>query len=226
MDELNLVIKSPEEAQYIDRIIWNREEFEAAIQAAVADYKGVVYTDDTIRQAKEDRAKLNKLSKAIDARRIEVKNRVMAPYAAFEKEVAEVKKQLDDTVQFIDAQVKAYQEELKTKKLEEIRQLFGKEADGLDGYIRFDDIFNRSWLNQTYAMKSIQAEIAEKTGRIRGDLEQMAALSGEEYAVAIGMYRQTKDLGRAMQAVVEFNKAKAAKLEDTFTSVHDGKLVL
>lgn len=211
MDELNLVIKSPEEAQYIDRIVWNREEFETAIQAAVADYKGVVYTEDTIKQAKEDRAKLNKLSKAIDARRIEVKNRVMAPYSAFEKEVAEVKKQLDDTVRFIDDQVKAYQEEQKAKKLEEIRRFYEEKAEGLDRYIRFDDIFNRSWLNATYAMKNIQAEIIEKTGKVRSDLEQIAALEGEEYAVAIGMYNQTHDLAKAMQSVVEYGKAKAQK---------------
>ena len=45
----------------------------------------LVYTADQIKDAKKDRAKLNKFVTALEDKRKEIKKQVMQPYTAFEK---------------------------------------------------------------------------------------------------------------------------------------------
>ena len=48
-----------------ERIEWNYEELKAEIAERVQHYETLVYTDETIKEAKADRANLNKLKKAL-----------------------------------------------------------------------------------------------------------------------------------------------------------------
>lgn len=65
---------NPTEDGFLRRIQWNKEELEAAVRAKIAGYENVVYTEENIKAAKNDRAELNKLIKAIEERRKQVKN--------------------------------------------------------------------------------------------------------------------------------------------------------
>jgi hypothetical protein len=60
---------NPTEDGFLRRIQWNKEELEAAVRAKIAGYENVVYTEENIKAAKNDRAELNKLIKAIEERR-------------------------------------------------------------------------------------------------------------------------------------------------------------
>ena len=53
---MELKIYSPQDAGFIQRIDWNFEELKAEITAAAQEYETSVYTDDTIKAAKADRA--------------------------------------------------------------------------------------------------------------------------------------------------------------------------
>lgn len=75
---------NPTEDGFLRRIQWNKEELEAAVRAKIAGYENVVYTEENIKAAKNDRAELNKLIKAIEERRKQVK--------AFEEKQKEEKK--------------------------------------------------------------------------------------------------------------------------------------
>lgn len=55
---------NPTEDGFLRRIQWNKEELEAAVRAKIAGYENVVYTEENIKAAKNDRAELNKLIKA------------------------------------------------------------------------------------------------------------------------------------------------------------------
>ena len=57
--ELKIYEHNPQE-----EIKWNNEELKAEIAEKVKDYKNLVYTDNQIKDAKADRARLNKLVKA------------------------------------------------------------------------------------------------------------------------------------------------------------------
>ena len=54
-------------------IDFNYEELKAALDANLKRYNGIIVTEDGIKDAKEDKAKLNALKKAIEDKRKEVK---------------------------------------------------------------------------------------------------------------------------------------------------------
>ena len=72
--EMEFRLINPTEDGFLRRIQWNKEELEAAVRAKIAGYENVVYTEENIKAAKNDRAELNKLIKAIEERRKQVKN--------------------------------------------------------------------------------------------------------------------------------------------------------
>lgn len=74
---------NPTEKGFLKHIEWNREELEAAVKEKVAEYSGMAYTEETMKAAKNDRAELNKLLKAIEDRRKKVKEAINKPYAAY-----------------------------------------------------------------------------------------------------------------------------------------------
>ena len=77
---------SPTESNFLKHIEWNKEELLAAVRSKVALYEGIVYTEETVKTAKNDRAELNNLVKAIDERRKKVKEVINQPSVAFDFE--------------------------------------------------------------------------------------------------------------------------------------------
>ena len=63
----------------------NGEEVKAWLAEVMQKYDGLVVTPESIRSAKDDKAKLNKLRTALEERRKEVKRDYLAPYMAFEE---------------------------------------------------------------------------------------------------------------------------------------------
>lgn len=107
--------------------IANLEALKAELQPKLDFYKSLVVTEDGIKAAKEDKAKLNKLKKAIDEQRIAVKKKCLEPYETLEKECKEVEKPILEAVKAIDDQIKVFDEEEKNRKLLKLKQLFTKQ---------------------------------------------------------------------------------------------------
>ena len=87
-------------------IDFNFEELKGQLAESLALYTGLVVTEDGIKGAKEDRAKLNKLREALENKRKEVKRECMAPYTDFEAKVKELVGLIDQPIAAIDAQLK------------------------------------------------------------------------------------------------------------------------
>lgn len=91
-------------------IDFNFEELKGQLAESLALYTGLVVTEDGIKGAKEDRAKLNKLREALENKRKEVKRECMTPYTDFEAKVKELVGLIDQPIAAIDAQLKEYEE--------------------------------------------------------------------------------------------------------------------
>ena len=57
---MELKIYSPQDAGFVQKIDWNFEELKSEIIAVSQEYETSVYTDETMKNAKSDRAKLRK----------------------------------------------------------------------------------------------------------------------------------------------------------------------
>jgi hypothetical protein len=189
---------NPTEGGFLRHIDWNRQELEAAVRAKVAAYENVVYTEDSIKDAKADRAELNKLSKAIEDCRKKVKNTVMEPYNTFEGEVKEVLQLIAEPVGMIDKQVKAFEERQKEEKKAAIRATFDEIIGDLAEVLPFEKVFDSRYLNQTYKLAAAQTEIRERVERVRRDLETIDALDSKYKLNAKDVYIKTMDLSKAL----------------------------
>lgn len=180
-NELSLVISNPNEKDFLQKIDWNKEDFMKLVASITERYTGVVYSEEQMKEAKDDRAKLNAMKKAISDRRIEVKNAIMAPYNQFEKEVKEVVALIDGPVALIDSQIKEYEERLKNEKHKNLVDYFEEQVADLEYELNFDMFFDIKWLNMSVSLKKAKEEIENKINRFKTDIRSIETLCDEQY---------------------------------------------
>ena len=189
---------NPTEDGFLRRIQWNKEELEAAVRAKIAGYENVVYTEENIKAAKNDRAELNKLIKAIEERRKQVKNIINEPYAVFEAELKEITALINEPVARIDQQVKAFEEKQKEEKKAAIKATYDENIGDLAEVLPFEKIFDSRYLNQTYKLATAQKEIVDKIDTVKTDLETIDSLDSKYKLNAKDVYIKTLDLSKAL----------------------------
>ena len=204
---MQLEIYSPVEGESPQPIRWNYEELKTALQGALAAYEGRVYTPETIGAAKKDRAGLNKLAAAIQAKQREMKARCLEPYEAFERQTGELIALIKQQSDAIDAQVKAYENGRAEKKREEIEAFYREKFPGLSQIIPYRQIHNSRWLNVTFEMKKIRMEIEERMGQVERDLEAIRGMDSRFQPQLEAKFLETLSLGQAM--------AEKARLEES-----------
>ncbi len=198
--------------QLPDNISFNYEELKQELTEKCATYETLVYTDEQIKLAKDDRAKLNKLKKALNDERIRLEKEYMQPFNVFKAQVNEVIGIIDKPVGIIDKQVKEYEEKCKQEKLEKIQEYWNSLDDDNIAWIPFNGIYDSKWLNASVSMKSIQAEIGAKLEQIKTDLATLSNLPEFGFE-ATEIYKNTLDLNKALnegRRLSEIAKAKAA----------------
>lgn len=159
-----------EDIKALEPVKFNYEELKKELTEKVENYKNLVYTEENINMAKKDRANLNKLKKAISDEKIRVKNTLLAPYADFESKCKELIKIVDTSVENVDRQVKAFEDEEKRAKREEIQKYFNEHVGHFKDVIIYENVFEDRWLNKTTAMKTVQADIEHIFSRATSDL--------------------------------------------------------
>lgn len=191
-------------------IQFNYEELKAEITSKVEMYKNLVYTgSDQIKDAKADRAALNKLIKAMSDERIRIKKDCLKPYDEFERKIRELTDIVNEPVQLIDKQIKEYEQTLKEEKRKEIEALF--ETIGFQAFVKLEMIWDEKWLNASVSMKSIEEKMRDRMYQIGTDMLTLNRLS--EYAFeAVAVYKETLDMNRSIaeaQRMSEIAKQKA-----------------
>ena len=210
-NEFAIRILDPEAGQFLRRIEWNMEEFKGWMQELSTKYaNAAIVTADDLKASKADRAELNKIKKAIDSRRIEVKKAVMEPYEAFEKELTEATAAVDKIAGAIDKSIKDYEAAEKEAKKARIRKMFDSEVKQpfyakIDPkemeFLEFDRVFNPKWLNASAKISAVESELNEQLGKIEEDIASILAMDTDPAcrAAALKEYKRTLDLGAALK---------------------------
>lgn len=174
---MEIQISSPTQAQPLPLVQWNYGEVKQYVQDGLARYKGVIYDDTQIALAKTDRASLNKLAAAIDAKRKEMKALYLQPYTEFEAQAKELTAMVKLQVDEIDAQVKAFENHRKEEKLAFIKeQIYAPIVGNLAELIPYDKIHNPKWLNVTTNANAISEEIARTVENVENGLNAINQL--------------------------------------------------
>lgn len=222
---MQIEIYNPAQGEPLPPVKWNYEELKGQLVAALESYKGRIYTESTISEAKKDRANLNKLAAAIDTRRKEMKARYLAPYEEFEAQAVELTGLVKQQAAEIDAQVKAFDEARRAEKQEHIRTMYAAVMGDLAELVPYERLHNPKWLNVTTSMNAIEAEIIEKAENIRAAMASIDALGlADDMAARVKhIYLERLDLAAALaekdriererQALATYETAKKAEPE-------------
>ena len=178
-----------------EAITFNYEELKTELLQKVSVYETMVYGEDQIKEAKADRANLNRLKKALNDERIKREKEYMQPFNQFKAQISEIISIIDKPVAVIDKQVKEYEEQQKQEKLEKIREFF--ERVNLNEFVQFEQILDQKWLNASVSMKSIEDAIIAKGNKIMEDLHVVRSLPSYAFE-AEQAYLASLDLAKAV----------------------------
>ena len=211
---MELKIYSPSEDGFLKAIEWNHEEIKKEIAERVKIYSELIYSEEQIKNAKTDRATLNKFIQALEAKRKEVKKQCLAPYEEFEKKMKEIVAIVNEPIILIDGQIKDFERkkvEEKRNAIDDIWQKFLSENRVPEG-IGIYHIFNEKWLNASVKLSTIEKEINEKLEQIEKDLATLQNLPEFSFE-AIEVYKDTLDINKAIQEGQRLSEMQKRKAE-------------
>ena len=123
-------------------------------------------TQDNLKDAKSTRAKLNKLTKAIKARKVEIKKKAEAPVKDFNDKVESLVAKIDDSSAKISAGIKVYEDKAKAERhennLEHIKTMC--ELAEIDPTkIKYQS----SWDTKSYSKTKFETEVDQQIALIQ-----------------------------------------------------------
>lgn len=192
------------------KIGFNFEELKQELTNKIHMYETLVYTDEQIKEAKTDKANLNKMKKALNDERIKREKEYMQPFNEFKAQVNEIISIIDKPIMVIDKQIKEYEEKQKQDKLEKINELMKIAEAKLPDEIHIP--IDPKWLNATVTMKSIQTAIDDATDKIIADMDTLSDLP--EYSFeAQQVYKNTLDIRKALEEAHRMSDIAKKKAE-------------
>lgn len=219
---MELVLKSAE--INLPKEIDNLEALKAELIPKLEKYNNLVVTADSIKEAKADRAALNKLKTAIDDQRKEIKKQYLEPYNVLENQCKEVLALIDAPIQAIDKQIKAFDNIEENEKYTELTTAFA--ALEAPEWISLDTVLNPKWKNKTAKTDSLISEMTAKTKELVEGLEKITDMyKAEPYLLSVTeFFKQHKDFSKTAVYAIQMQtaykkeqaeKEKAAALQNT-----------
>jgi hypothetical protein len=193
MEELQIV-----GLEKTDITAWNFSAIKDELARALSVYKTTVYTDETIKVAKDDKAKLAKAKKIVEDQRKAFKARCMEPYDALEPQIKEIVSMIDEQRVAIDEVVKDYTERQKAEKEAEVRAFYDKKAHVLGNLAAplYEKILDQKWLTASSG-KKYQEEIQIKINDALADVRSLMAMDSPFVDTVIEKYVATLSVGEA-----------------------------
>lgn len=181
--------------EQVDITNWDFEQLKGELQKILSDYKGLVYTDDSIKTAKDDKARLAKAKKAIEDKRKAYKEKCLAPYNAIEPQIKEIVGMIEDQRLVIDDVVKDYTGRQKAEKEKIVRNYYDKKSSVLGDLA--GDLYekllnsNSKWLNASASKKKVEEEIQTAINNVSDDIAAIKAMKSPFEKTLIGTYIST-----------------------------------
>lgn len=195
------------------QISFNFEEIKSELAGKLQVYQNMVVTESGIKEAKADRANLNKFKAALADSRKAVKAQWNQPLNDFEGKMKELERMVDEPIGAIDRQVKAFEETKKQDKRQQIERFFEGAVGDLEEVLPLSKIWNDRWLNATYPMKDIEKEIIERIRKTHSDIGIIVAMQLPCCDQMLSTYLDTLDMSRAMEEKHKYEQAQKAKAQ-------------
>ena len=184
------------------QIVANFDEVVAAVRELARPYQGLVVTEESMKNAASDRARLRKLRDRLDAQRKAVKAACMAPAEAFAMGLAPALQEIDAAVANIDTQIKALEEASRADKMEQLEQLFNSLlTPEIEGFVTFDKLRQRhpKWANKGCGLNECGNDIHAEIANIQRGIRALENYPAQYRTVLLDTFAQRYDLGDALE---------------------------
>ena len=189
----------------------NFDSIKAALSAELETYKGKVFTEESKKDAKDTVAYLRKFRNALDDKRKEIKKSYMAPCDAFEAQVNELKKQVDEPINFINQQIAEFERKRIEEKQALIKNIYedaAAEHTEAATYLPLQKIYDSRWENATTTKKAITEAITDRMVGVEKDLATIRGMESEFEDKGIEKYKVTLELSDAIATMNQYQKQK------------------
>ncbi|HAB49634.1 MAG TPA: hypothetical protein DCE17_04245 [Lactobacillus sp.] len=187
--------------------IKNKDVLDQAIEAFISKYEGIVVTEETLKDAKDSKAKVNALKKALEDKRKEQKRIYNKPLNAFENEIKAYIQKLNNVYQSINDGVKFFEDKQRDERKENVQAMI-KEVSEANAVDPATVELQNSWLLKSATKAKTMAEIVEavqKQKRINKDIEMIT-----EYCAKLNL-----PTTRYVETARDFDYWEAKRLADT-----------
>lgn len=203
-EELTVRVERPA----IPAMSWNKDEVEQNLDEMLAAYKGRVYTPESIKSAKDDRAKINKWSRQLGAALTAAKKMYMDPLNDFTSGIKEMQGKCAVAAGAIDAQVKAVEEAERQDKQDALQAVYVDCIGELREMIPFERLLVPQWLNKTYDLAKASRELRKSVETRREELRLIRETCGEDAEACTTEYLRELNLNAAL---VEHSRRQNAR---------------
>ena len=203
-EELTVRVEHPE----LPAIRWNEAEVQQNLTEMLAAYTGRVYTPDTIKDAKADRAAVNKLDKQLSDAARSAKAFYMKPLEEFLQSTKQMQTQCKAVSGAIDQQVKAVEEAERQDKQDALQAVYADCIGELRELIPFDRLLVPQWLNKTYDLAKASRELRKSVETRREELRLIRENCGEDAEACTTEYLRGLNLNAAL---VEHSRRQNAR---------------
>lgn len=178
-------------------------------------YSTLVFNDEQISEAKDERASINKAVKKISDYRKNIVAEFKKPIELFEATAKETEKILKETSDFVDLQVKNFENKEKETRKENAKKIYENNIEELKEILPFEKIFNDKWLNkgnwkEDGTSSIIEKEIIEVREKVRKELKAIEELHSEFELEIKNSYLQDFDLSKAILKNNQLQEQKKA----------------
>ena len=171
-------------------------------------YETLVYNDEQIKEAKDERASINKAVKKVADYRKDTVEKFNKPLEEFVKTAKETESILKEASNCIDVQIKKYEEEEKQAKKKECKELFDNLVGDLSELISFEKVFDNRWLNKTTKMTEVEQDIKNVIEKVNTGLQAIKGLNSEFETELINTFLQDYDLSKAIMKNTQLKEQK------------------
>jgi len=214
-----------EPSQYrLDELTFNFEELKAGLESSLRSYEDVSVDAMSLKSAKEDRARINKMAKALKDKKKEIKELLLEPMESFGKNIDELVKMCDEVSSRLDKDIKIVEQLIKDGKrnaLIEMGMTILPAKYRVSEYENLIKIYvdgHPSLLNVTTTDSTRRSAMEAEVKRITDCAEFIhSTYSGEPqfFNVINNAFFETGDMAKALETLNDFKK----KLEQSVPSI-------
>lgn len=180
-------------------ITTNAEEVKAWAERVTQAHEHVVVTEDSISNAKKNRAAFRKVQANIKEVFRMGKEAAMETVKPLEKTCNELNAVFERAVANYDEQIKAFDEAKKAEKSERLRAFFNQSIGEMNDFLTFENIFNPRWLNATYTEEQARKDIICEIAKCSNAVDSLRALHSEFETTLLDEFRRTHDLASCLK---------------------------